>query len=140
MKRIPSRSTQRREALYALAMSESMPDAGVLDDIVRQYPQFSRELTKFAVELALDSLVEGEAAEAAADPTKVSPAVSRAVSAFHNRLYTLRRTGRAGGGGAYAVIGFRGESVLGSRTVGNSEGWPSGSVVTRCWSSNCAIG
>ena len=94
MKRIPSRSTQRREALYALAMSESMPDAGVLDDIVRQYPQFSRELTKFAVELALDSLVEGEAAEAAADPTKVSPAVSRAVSAFHNRLYTLRRTGR----------------------------------------------
>ena len=38
MKPIPSRSTQRREALYALAMAGKMPDAGVLDDIVRQYP------------------------------------------------------------------------------------------------------
>ena len=95
MKPIPSRSTQRREALYALAMAENMPDAGVLDDIVRQYPQFSRELTEFAVELALDSVVEGGAAEAAADPTKVSPAVSRAMSAFHNRLYALRRAGGA---------------------------------------------
>ena len=95
MKPIPSRSTQRREALYALAMAENMPDAGVLDDIVRQYPQFSRELTEFAVELALDSLVEGGAAEAAADPTKVSPAVSRAMSSFHNRLYALRRAGGA---------------------------------------------
>ena len=95
MKPIPSRSTQRREALYALAMAENMPDAGVLDDIVRQYPQFSRELTEFAVELALESLVEGGAPEAAADPTKVSPAVSRAMSAFHNRLYALRRAGGA---------------------------------------------
>ncbi|MDE2679515.1 MAG: hypothetical protein OXI76_16575 [Gemmatimonadota bacterium] len=90
---IPSRSTKRREALYALAMAENMPDAGVLDDIVRQYPQFSRELTEFAVELALDSLVEDGADEAAADPTKVSPAVSRAMSAFHNRLYALRQAG-----------------------------------------------
>ena len=92
---IPTRSTQRREALYALAMAENMPDAAVLDDIVRQYPQFSRELTEFAVELALDSLVEGGADEAVADPTTVSPAVSRAMSAFHNRLYGLRQAGGA---------------------------------------------
>lgn len=95
MKPTPSPSTQRREALYALAMAENMPDAGVLDDIVRQYPQFSRELTEFAVELALDSLVEGGTDEPAADPTKVSPAVSRAMSAFHNRLYTLRQADEA---------------------------------------------
>lgn len=95
MKSIPSRSTQRREAFYALAMAENMPDAGVLDDIVRQYPQFSRELTEFAVELALDSFLEGEATEAVADPTKVSPAVSRAMSAFHNRLYALCQASEA---------------------------------------------
>ena len=95
MKPIPSRSTQRREALYALAMAENMPDAGVLDDIVRQYPQFSRELTEFAVELALDSLVEGGAVETAGDPNRVSPAVSRAISAFHNRLYALRQASEA---------------------------------------------
>ena len=95
MKPTPSRSTQRREALYALAMAENMPDAGVLDDIVRQYPQFSHELTEFAVELALDSLVEGGAVEPAVDPTRVSPAVSRAISAFHNRLYALRQASEA---------------------------------------------
>ena len=95
MNPIPSRSTQRREALYALAMAGNMPDAGVLDDIVRQYPQFSRELTEFAVELAVDSLVEGEAGEPPVDPTRVSPAVSRAMSAFHNRLYALRQASGA---------------------------------------------
>ena len=95
MKPIPSHSTQRREALYLLAMAENMPDAGVLDDIVRQYPQFSRELTEFAVELALDSLVEGGAVEPSVDPTTVSPAVSRAISAFHNRLYALRQASEA---------------------------------------------
>lgn len=95
MKPTTSHSAQRREALYALAMADNMPDAGVLDDIVRQYPQFSRELTEFAVELALDSLGEGGAAEPAVDPTSVSPAVSRAMSAFHNRLYSLRQAAEA---------------------------------------------
>ena len=81
-----------REALYALSMAKRMPDAEVLDDIVRQYPQFADELTDFAVELALDCLRETgvEAAEMAVDPRSVSPAVSRAMSRFHNRLYTLR--------------------------------------------------
>ena len=95
MNLIPSRSTQRREAFYALAMAGNITDAGVLDDIVRQYPQFSRELTEFAVELAVDSLVEGGAGEPPVEPTRVSPAVSRAMSAFHNRLYALRQASGA---------------------------------------------
>lgn len=92
-----------REALYALAVAARTPDAQVLDEIVRQYPQFADELTDFAVELALDSLPEAasEAEEAAVDPSNVSPVVSRAMSRFHNRVYALRRaadkapTGRA---------------------------------------------
>ena len=82
-----------REALYILAMAESPPDAQVLDEVVRQYPQFADELTDFAIELVLDSLREaaGEAAEGAVDPSNVSPAVSRAMSRFHNRLYALRQ-------------------------------------------------
>lgn len=95
MKPMPSLGAQRREALYALAMAENMPDAAVLDEIVRRYPQFSRELTEFAVELALESLVEGAADGPSADPTTVSPAVSRAMSLFHNRLYALRQAGEA---------------------------------------------
>ena len=82
-----------REALYALAMARRTPNAQVLDEIVRQYPQFADELTDFAVELVLEPLREAaaEVGVEAADPSNVSPAVSRAISRFHNRLYTVRR-------------------------------------------------
>ena len=82
-----------REALYVLSMAETVPDAQVLDDVVRQYPQFADELTDFAIELALDSLrgSGSEGGEEFVDPSNVSPAVSRAMSRFHNRLFALRR-------------------------------------------------
>jgi hypothetical protein len=83
-----------REALYALSMADCAPDAELLDNVVQQYPQFANELTDFAIELALDAL-RGEApadvTEAAVDPSHVSPAVSRAMSRFHNRLHAVRR-------------------------------------------------
>ena len=82
-----------REALYALSMAKRLPDAEVLDEVVREYPQFADELTDFAVEIALDVLRNSaaEAAEAAVEPGDVSSAVSRAISRFHNRRYALRR-------------------------------------------------
>ena len=83
-----------REALYELSIAKHMPDAQVLDDVVRRYPQFAEELTDFAVELALDALrgeAAADAAEAAVDPSNVSPAVSRAMSRFHNRLHASRQ-------------------------------------------------
>ena len=83
-----------REALYDLSIAKHMPDAQVLDDVVRRYPQFAEELTDFAVELALDALrgeAAADAAEAAVDPSNVSPAVSRAMSRFHNRLHASRQ-------------------------------------------------
>ncbi len=83
-----------REALYALSNAKRVPDAELLDKLVQQYPQFANELTEFAVELALDAL-RGEAAtnvtEEAIDPSHVSPAVSRAMSRFHNRLHAVRQ-------------------------------------------------
>jgi len=85
-----------REALYALSLAKRVPDAELLDDVVRRFPQYADELTDFAIELALDALrgdAAAEAAEAAADPTVVSPAVSRAMSRFRNRLHAVRRTG-----------------------------------------------
>ena len=126
MKPTTSRSTQRREALYALAMAENMPDAGVLDDIVRQYPQFSRELTEFAVELALDSLVESGTAEAAADPTKVSPAVSRAMTARSTIacLPCARHSRRGWRSLHHRRVSWRIRSRI--LAVGNSERWPNG--------------
>ena len=81
-----------REALYALSMAKRIPDVRLLDEVVREYPQFSEELTDFAVELVLDALRDpaAEATEAVVDPNSVSSAVSRAISRFHNRLYAVR--------------------------------------------------
>jgi hypothetical protein len=81
-----------REAFYALSMTQDIPDAKLLDDIVRRYPEFGDELTEFAIALALDALRGDrvtEAAEAALDPNVVSPAVSRAISHFQNRLHAV---------------------------------------------------
>lgn len=81
-----------REAFYTLSTAQDIPDATLLDDLVRQYPQFGGELTEFAIAIAVDALRGDrvvEAAEAAIDPSKVSPAVSRAMSHFQNRLHAV---------------------------------------------------
>ena len=81
-----------REALYVLSTEQDVPDAKLLDDVVRRYPQFGEELTEFAIAIAVDAL-RGERvvedAEAAIDPSAVSPAVSRAMSHFQNRLHAV---------------------------------------------------
>lgn len=79
-----------REAFYTLSAAKDIPDAKLLDDVVRRYPQFGGELTEFAIAIAIDALRGDrviEAAEAAIDPNVVSPAVSRAMSHFQNRLH-----------------------------------------------------
>ena len=79
-----------REALYVLSTERDVPDAKLLDDVVRRYPEFREELTEFAIAIAVDAL-RGEHvvedSERAIDPSTVSPAVSRAMSHFQNRLY-----------------------------------------------------
>lgn len=82
-----------REALYALSMAKHVPDAQVLDKIVRQYPQFAEELVDFAVKIVVD-LLRTEATdelESEADLDHLSPEVSRAISTFHNEVYALRQ-------------------------------------------------
>lgn len=81
-----------REAFYTLSTARDIPDAKLLDNLVRQYPQFGSELTDFAIAIAVDALRGDrvvEAAEAAIDPSVVSPAVSRAMSHFQNRLHAV---------------------------------------------------
>ena len=88
-----TRTPSLREALYALSMAKRIPNAEVLDEIVRQYPHFAEELTEFAVELVVDSLRKPEIdeAESEIDPQFVNADVSRSISIFHNRVYLLRR-------------------------------------------------
>lgn len=81
-----------REALYFLSTEQYIPDAKLLDDVVRRYPEFGEELTEFAIAIAIDAL-RGERvvedAEVAIEPSAVSPAVSRAMSHFQNRLHSV---------------------------------------------------
>ena len=91
-----SNDSSLRDAFYELSIEQHVPDAALLDDIVRRYPQYAAELTEFAIALAVDALHDAatESAEPDTDeaPMTVTPAVSRAMSRFQNRLYTEGRT------------------------------------------------
>lgn len=83
-----------REAFYELSLAKHAPDADLLDEMVCRYPQFAEELTSFAIELAVDALhdkIGASSAEPAAHLSHVSPAVSRAMSRFQNRLHSVRQ-------------------------------------------------
>lgn len=83
-------SAPLRDVLYEFSLAKRIPDADLLDDYVRQFPQYADELVDFAVSLALDA-PHDEAAKPVADPEHVSPAVSRAMSRFHNHLHAIRQ-------------------------------------------------
>jgi hypothetical protein len=80
-----------RNALYELALAKQVPDAGVLDEFVRRYPEHAAELTDFAIELALDAAAATADAQTGPVRTDGSVAVSKAMSRFHNRLYAVQR-------------------------------------------------
>lgn len=80
-----------QDALYALALAKPIPDAAVLDDLVRRYPHCAAQLTDMAVELALEALADRDEKPALGDVSGTSPAVGRAMSRFHNRLYMVTK-------------------------------------------------
>lgn len=83
-------ATSLRTACYEISMTKEVPDATLLDEVVRRYPQFGSELTEFAIWVALDALRERAGAHYDVGPDgsdSVSPAVSRAMSRFHNRRH-----------------------------------------------------
>ncbi len=86
-----------REAFYALSLEQRVPDAALLDDVVRRYPQYAAELTEFAIALAMDALHDATTESAVSDtdeaPMTVTPAVSRAMSRFQNRLHAIAKRG-----------------------------------------------
>jgi hypothetical protein len=81
-----------RDVLYELSLAKEVPDPDLLDDFVRHYPEYAVPLTDFAIELVVDYLRRGQQKETVVSATSVSPAVSRAISTFHNALYANRTT------------------------------------------------
>ena len=95
MNLIPS-AAPLRDVLYDFSLAKRVPDAQLLDDFVRRFPQYADSLTEFAIELAMDALrPEPELdAEAAIDLNRVSPDISRVMSRFQNRLYAVRQAAK----------------------------------------------
>jgi hypothetical protein len=79
-----------RDVLYEFSLAKAVPDAELLDEFVRRYPEHAAVLTDFAIELAVDSLRPEEPVNAAIDMANVSAPVSRAMSTFQNALYANR--------------------------------------------------
>lgn len=85
--------TSLQDAMYAMSLAKAVPDAELLDEYARLYPQFADALTEFAVELAIDSLMHQSDEEniPAADAEAISDVVSRVMSQFENQLYERRQ-------------------------------------------------
>jgi len=81
-----------QDALYALALAKPVPDAAVLDDLVRRYPQYAEQLTDMAVALALEVLADRDEEPIPEDARGTSAAVGRAMSRFQNRLYAVTKS------------------------------------------------
>ena len=79
--------TELEDALHSFAIASKVLNASALDQLVRAFPQFAEELTDIAVSLVIDAY-EDEA-EVAIDVQHTSPAVSRAMSQFNNRLHEV---------------------------------------------------
>jgi hypothetical protein len=91
MTRTPPRSpTPLRNVLYEFALAKPVPDAALVDEFVRHYPEYASDLTAYAIELALDAIAAHN--EPIDMPVAfTTPSVSRAMSRFHNRLYAVRK-------------------------------------------------
>ncbi|MBI3803607.1 MAG: hypothetical protein HY282_07565 [Nitrospirae bacterium] len=78
------------DAFYELSLAQPVPDAAVLDELVRRYPDYAAELTEMAIELALDALVHDETDEISSATPEEGIMVLKAMSRFHNRLYAVK--------------------------------------------------
>jgi hypothetical protein len=96
--------TSLRNALYELALAKAQPDAELLDEFVRRYPEHASALTDFAVELALDGLAEAGGPEAEPRLSAANASVSKAMSRFHNRLYAVQQERSPPARGLEAVV------------------------------------
>lgn len=97
-----SSTAQLRDVLYAFSLAKPVPDAPLLDEFVKRYPQYAAEITDFAIEVAIDAAGDDDI-EAENPGTPVSPAVSRAMSRFQNRLFEVEHGKSAGATAASAV-------------------------------------
>lgn len=81
------------DVLHEFALATTKPDAELLEQFVRRYPEHAAALTDFAVLLALGFYSENSESAVTADSVaaEMAPIVSRAMSRFENRLYAVKQ-------------------------------------------------
>lgn len=79
-----------RDVLYDFSLAQEVPDADLLDEYAKLYPSYATELTEFAINMFVDAKRGAEEATQAFEEESVSPAVSRAMSAFQVALQESR--------------------------------------------------
>jgi len=79
-----------RDVLYDFSLAQEVPDADLLDEYAKLYPIYATELTDFAINMFVDAKQGAEKATQAFEEESVSPAVSRAMSAFQVALQESR--------------------------------------------------
>lgn len=85
-----------QDAIFDLMVANRLPDAQLVENIVSEYPDFATEITDFAVELAIDMLINSDRnEEAVVVQDEVSPLVSRALSNFENELFLRDSSSKA---------------------------------------------
>jgi len=80
-----------RDVLYLFSLEKEAPNATVLDEFVRKYPEYAGEITDFAVEMVMNVAFNHRDIAGESDASRISPTVSRAMSRFENRLFEVRR-------------------------------------------------
>ena len=79
-----------RDALYEFSLEKETPDAELLEEYARRYPEHRGALTDFAIELTMDATTNEVEEPADAEQLTVSPTVSRVMSRFQSRLFQAR--------------------------------------------------
>lgn len=82
--------TPLRDVLYDFSLAKEVPDAELLEEFTKLYPSYADDLVEFAIELFVDAQQESADIVEPFDEATVSPAVSRATSAFQVALQEAR--------------------------------------------------
>jgi hypothetical protein len=78
------------DVLFEFAVAQDRPDAELLSDFVRRFPEYAKEITYLSVSFALETC-SGVTEDAESQPLspQENAAISRAMSRFQNRIYEL---------------------------------------------------
>jgi len=93
-----ARMESLEDVLYAFSIAKPIPDAELLEEFIRRYPEYTEYLSDFAMEIVKDSMIAGDLASPDAEQARkfqFSPSVTRAMSRFQNALYISQQKEKA---------------------------------------------